>query len=360
MLVLAVLIVGLLPLTARAFPPAHGNAPGGQGPWSHGSKWNVPNFKSMVVFGDSYTDSSRYLYFTSHDGNAPPVGYSNPTNYDASDNGRIWASYVGQYSGANIYNYAVRGAVCSNNLTPRTAVSGNLSFPYPSVEQYEVPAFLADSTYTVGGKEFLDIPTEDTVYTIWIGTNDVGTGAYLSDSQKTGDLTSYVDCVYNQFSRIYQRGARKFILMNLAPLHLAPLYALPSVGNNGTYQNATETSYRMLETVKTVNAIFAYRTPFQAMISNDFPGSQWAVYNVHDLLTDIYNHPSLYLNGTAPLNVTGFIAQCTSSNPCAGQTSPDSYMWYNNLHPSEQTDRVIAKNFVEVVKGTSKWATYWA
>lgn len=34
-------------------------------------------------------------------------------------------------------------------------------------------------------------------------------------------------------------------------------------------------------------------------------------------------------------------------------------MWYDALHPSEQTDRVIAANFVEVVKGTSKWATYW-
>ncbi|KAK4496783.1 hypothetical protein PRZ48_012766 [Zasmidium cellare] len=344
MLVPIALVLGLLPLHARASPQNF--PPGGHGPWGHGSKWNVPNLKSVVFFGDSYTDNSRYAYFTSHGGNAPPIGYNNPTNYDASDGGRIWATYVGQYTGANIYDYAVRGAVCSNNLTPRTAVSGSLSFPYPSVDQYEVPAFIADSEYRVGGRPFLNIPADNTVYTIWIGT-------------KSGDLTSYVDCVYNQFSRLYQQGARKFVLMNLAPLNLAPLYALPSVGNNGTYANATETSYRMLETVKTVNAIYDYRTPFQAVIANDFPGAQWAVYNVHDLLVDIYNNPSQYLNGSAPLNVTGFIAQCTSSNPCAGLTSPDSYMWYNNLHPSEQTDRVIARNFVDVIKGNSKWATYW-
>jgi hypothetical protein len=35
-------------------------------------------------------------------------------------------------------------------------------------------------------------------------------------------------------------------------------------------------------------------------------------------------------------------------------------MWYDELHPSEQTDRVIAREFVDVVKGGSKWATYWS
>lgn len=34
-------------------------------------------------------------------------------------------------------------------------------------------------------------------------------------------------------------------------------------------------------------------------------------------------------------------------------------MWYDELHPSEQTDRVIAREFLEVIKGKSKWATYW-
>jgi hypothetical protein len=34
-------------------------------------------------------------------------------------------------------------------------------------------------------------------------------------------------------------------------------------------------------------------------------------------------------------------------------------MWYDTLHPSEQTDKFIAEEFVQVVKGKSKWATYW-
>jgi phospholipase/lecithinase/hemolysin len=73
-------------------------------------------------------------------------------------------------------------------------------------------------------------------------------------------------------------------------------------------------------------------------------------------LTDIYNNPSQYLNGSAPLDVTGYANNVNGSN----NTSPDSFMWYDELHPSEQTDRVIAREFVNVVKGGSKWAAYWS
>jgi phospholipase/lecithinase/hemolysin len=75
-------------------------------------------------------------------------------------------------------------------------------------------------------------------------------------------------------------------------------------------------------------------------------------------MTDIWNRPSLYLNGTAPLNVTGYVTQC-SNTTCADSAARDSYMWYDELHPSEQTDRIIAQEFVEVVQEKSKWATYW-
>jgi len=78
-------------------------------------------------------------------------------------------------------------------------------------------------------------------------------------------------------------------------------------------------------------------------------------------LTDIYNNPSAYLNGTAPLDVTSYSHKCnTSGADCVASTTPDSFMWYDELHPSEQTERVLARTFVDVVKGNSKWATYWS
>jgi hypothetical protein len=40
--------------------------------------WKLSSLKTLVVFGDSYSDDSRLGYFISHNGAAPPVGYANP------------------------------------------------------------------------------------------------------------------------------------------------------------------------------------------------------------------------------------------------------------------------------------------
>lgn len=36
--------------------------------------WQSQNFKTLVTFGDSYTDENRLSYFGSHNGSAPPAG----------------------------------------------------------------------------------------------------------------------------------------------------------------------------------------------------------------------------------------------------------------------------------------------
>jgi hypothetical protein len=75
----------------------------------------------------------------------------------------------------------------------------------------------------------------------------------------------------------------------------------------------------------------------------------------------MYHDPGQYLNGSAPLNVTGYINQCNiNGTECVQASSPDSYLWYDELHPSEQADRKVAIEFVKVVQGNSSYATYWA
>ncbi|KAF7587957.1 hypothetical protein BBP40_006496, partial [Aspergillus hancockii] len=41
-------------------------------------KWGPKKFKSLVTFGDSYTDDSRLSYFYEHNATAPPVGWEQP------------------------------------------------------------------------------------------------------------------------------------------------------------------------------------------------------------------------------------------------------------------------------------------
>ena len=286
-------------------------------------------------------------------------------NYASASGGRPWPQYVKQYAGVNLYNYAVSGAVCSNNITPRLFTT----YDFPAVEQYEVPAYIADSKYVeADGTKFLIAPRDETVYSIWIGTNDLGVNALLTDSEVPGtNIVNYTDCVYAQLKRIYDNGGRYFVLQNVAPLNLAPLYALPSQG--GVTQdnywpdkpaNLTEISYRMMDQVTLVNNVYKYQTPFVAQLSSDFPDAKFAVMDMHGLISDIYHHPEQYLNGTAPLQVDIAAKHCDLKGlNCTVAESLDSYLWYDDLHPSEQTDRVIAREFLEVVKGESRWAVYW-
>ncbi|KXT07508.1 hypothetical protein AC579_2173 [Pseudocercospora musae] len=364
----------LLAVPVLASPPAY--TPGHHGaPWAYpppgqsssSNSWDLKKFTTLVAFGDSYTDDSRLNYFSEHDGQAPPVAWVNPANYHAADGGRPWPQYVKQYTGINLYNYAVSGAVCSNNITPRSF--SLINAPFPAVEQYEIPAYIADSQ----SQNFLVAPQDETVYSMWIGTNDLGNSAFITDSQVEGtNIVNYTDCVYAQLRRIYEHGGRYFVLQNVAPLNLAPLYATPENGGVGAGpgnqywhdkpSNLTQISYRMQEQVVTVNRIYDVQTPFEVLVKKSMPEARVVVMDMHALISDIYHDPSSYLNGTAPLNVTGYVnSHCNATGQaCTPDPNPDSFLWYDALHPSEQTERIIAREFVDVVAGGSKWATYWS
>ncbi|KAI9037140.1 SGNH/GDSL hydrolase family protein [Aspergillus affinis] len=328
--------------------------------------WGPRKFRSLVTFGDSYTDDSRLNYFGTHNGSAPPVGWVQPDSNSTATGGYNWGHFVAQAAHVNRYNYAVSGAVCSNEITPREFASINALFP--SVLEYEVPAFLADSKYIRAGKKFLDIPPKETVYAIWIGTNDVGNDAFITDSQVKGKtIPDYIECIYASLEQVYDNGGRYFVLMNLAPLQLAPQYATPEHGGvrrSGFWknkpENITEVSYRMWEQVATANDIFQYKTPFEVRIARRYPGAKFAVMDTFGLLSHVYENPTDYFHGNVPANVTGFTKQCDGNGGnCVLAPSPESYMWFDELHPSVRTSEIIAQEFVQVVQGKSKWAAYW-
>lgn len=141
------------------------------------------SFSNLVTFGDSYTDNGRLGYYIDNNGSSPPAGVLLPQTSVTASGGLAWGQYVQQYTGVAYFDYAVSGATCSNEIISRYLAYLNINRSLPSVVNDELPSFLAD----VSVKTLYENRTaENTVYALWIGTNDLGYGSFLTDSQVSG------------------------------------------------------------------------------------------------------------------------------------------------------------------------------
>ena len=136
--------------------------------------------KNLVTFGDSYTD----------------VG-------SPADGGTAWPTYAAEYGHFDLFPFAKSGATCSNNLTDR---------PFPSVVESQLPLYfegVANGT--------LKLDSDETMFTLWIGTNDVGRAALLTGDQIPGvTIVDTVGCAVNWVKVLYERGARNFVFQNVS------------------------------------------------------------------------------------------------------------------------------------------------
>lgn len=84
-------------------------------------------------------------------------------------------------------------------------------------------------------------------------------------------LPDYTSCVVEAMAQLFDHGARNFVLMNLAPLQHAPIYAPLSEGGmegpdrywSGKSGNTTAISAHMKDMVQSANEIFKYRIPIE-------------------------------------------------------------------------------------------------
>jgi len=288
-----------------------------------------PHIKNIVTFGDSYTDISVAPF-------------------------PLWPIYAADYGNLSMFDFARSGATCSNDLTPRV---------FPGVLGDELPAY---ANATAHGNVTLD--ASETLYTLWIGTNDLGVGELLTGQSVPGvSIVNTSACAVSWVKKLYDTGARNFYLQNIVPLDRVPLYSPNSYANRywTAQRNTTEWNVFMKELVAAGNSISELML---ANLARTLPGSHVCRFDSHGLFTDILDHPGLYLNGTAPLNTTGAVRSCvynlneptSDQGTCtvANGTDADSFVWFDELHPSEQSQRIVAREVVSAINGTSeRWLT---
>ncbi|KAF7796827.1 hypothetical protein EIP86_008011 [Pleurotus ostreatoroseus] len=287
--------------------------------------------QNLVTFGDSYTD------------------VVNPGDGSVS-----WPTYAALYGNFTLFPFAHGGASCSKSLTP---------LPFESLDPYlfevQLPQYLAEKA----NGPLHSVDADETMYTLWIGTNDIGANALLTgEAEPNVTVVDTVTCAMEFLVTLYHNGARNLIFQNvsaprnqgrplsatrleltryvlglqLAPLQRTVLYSADSYPNKywDAVRNTTAWNVAMTELVASTNEIA--KLMVQALPST-LLGAHIGFFDSHKLFNDVLANPGAYLNGTAPINLVTPIKSCvfalnqntSETGNCTTVTGAavDSYMW---------------------------------
>lgn len=222
----------------------------------------------------------------------------------AADGGIQWPYYLGLYGNYTIWNYAVGGAVCSNELTP---LSGE-----PDVSSGQQAWFIQDHVVNNGtSRQRLLLDPETFVVVIFVGTNDLGVNSFVTNGQALNvTVPSVADCQLNSIRAMHALGARRFILNSVIPLHLTKLYSnssdptiyYPEVHDGNAWHKG------MYNLEHSLNRILEDGV---SVLTQEWKGDglvEW--FSTYGLFEEMYHHPTQYFNGSIPANVTGHCHQC--------------------------------------------------
>lgn len=251
---------------------------------------SAATYSGFYVFGDSLSDSGNILATTG--GTIP----SAPYYAGRFSNGQTYADVL-----AGRYGFTAGPSLLGgNNFAFGGATAGGTATPIPSLGD-QVAMFRARPGAADAGA----------LYVLWAGGNDL-----RADPSAAG-ISSALTGLSGAIQGLYQEGARNFLVMNLPNLGLTP----ESQANN-TVAAATAGS-------------MAFNYYFSGTIGalQALPGSSIRTLDTFALLSGIVTNP-----GAAGFsNVTGACFNGVSA--CA---NPDSYLFWDSIHPTAAGHRLIA------------------
>lgn len=300
----------------------------------------APVFTQVVVFGDSLSDDGnvRHLmedqYFISYPGgdfNYSDGRFTNSSDTDPSSDlyagtwhEQLTHTFLGLSDATNSLDggtdHAFGGATTASGTSDRTVI--NNPFPFGG----------GDFTLTVDnlGKQVDDYlasntPDPDALYIIWGGGND------LFDDDSSSHVTETASNVAGLVEQLAEAGARNFLVPNVPPLGLVPLYK--DDATTATALNAASGEYRS-----------EFNTNLDGAITTlAGEGITITLYRL-----DIYG--LFYRLATNPEDY-GFT---NISDSAQGESvDPDEYLFWDDIHPTTAGHYQIAVAANALLAGTA-------
>jgi len=191
----------------------------------------------LVIFGDSLSDTGNlWAKFRK----ASPKGMPAPPYFMGRfSNGPVWSDYLGLIANLAIDNWSYGGAQAAKTPSDRDDIIGTIIGAGRGIVTGSMAEYINDyinTDLTITGNV---ISPEKTTYLIWIGANDM-----LSKFDVPGaSIDSYIDDpdshegyktvmrraavqVNGDIRKLYARGARNFMIVNLPDMGITPMAAV--------------------------------------------------------------------------------------------------------------------------------------
>ncbi|CCA73377.1 related to cellulose-binding GDSL lipase/acylhydrolase, putative-Aspergillus fumigatus [Serendipita indica DSM 11827] len=162
--------------------------------------------------------------------------------------------------------------------------------------------------------------SSNTLFSVWIGINDIGNSYWRSDA------TTFDDTLLNRYFQLvqslYSVGARKFLFLTVPPIQRSPLML-----GQGSSVTATEKAV-----IADYNSKLAAKA---AAFASANSGVTALVYDTSTAFNTVLDNPSAY-----------GLQDATSYG------SGNTYAWCNDYHPSPVIHNALASDLSKLIKGT--------
>ncbi|KAH9934464.1 uncharacterized protein BXZ73DRAFT_76952 [Epithele typhae] len=258
---------------------------------------NYQGFKTIVAFGDSYTDGGR------EDGGPLPPPVITPPNPEAggrATDGRVWVEHLAIDINATLMDYAQSGAVTDLSLWP--------SNPTPADFLDQMTTFLGQSN---------DLDPDTTLYTIFFGINDYE----ASKSDGTANLQTAAEVILEQIR-----------ILASAPTN-ARSFLVSDVYGRGVHTPEGDAF---------VQTIFSGLGDLHAGTNSTGTGSEGPKLNV--AFAEFARIWDGVLDGPPGYAAFGYVSTgaCIISSTVGECDDPDHYFYYISGHPSKEGHRIMA------------------
>ncbi|KAF2841470.1 carbohydrate esterase family 16 protein [Patellaria atrata CBS 101060] len=261
----------------------------------------------LITFGDSYSQTGFDVTKTKPSG-SNVLGNPSFPGWTTSG-GPNWLGFLAQNHSLLTYNFADGGAT-----TDATLVT-----PFqPTVKSFidQVKGF----SNSIGSHpSYAPWTSNNTVFGVWIGVNDVGNSWWKSDVDQLN--AKIMDKYFEQLQILYTAGARVFALLGVPPIQRSPTML----------QQTKDAQQGEFEVIKRYNALLASRWSAFMAKNTGVMGAVVDTIEPFNAVLDKAKDPACY-------NSDGVT--------CA---------WWNDYHPGIAIHETVAKAVERSLKPTLRW-----